>query len=434
MAGQSTDHRLAFLLIAPSEMSASAAASQRSSASPVNGSVVSGVAAPSSDGLAVAGVMRGVERVLLAPRTDGAVAGAATVPGVADAEIAGAEAGAAVALESVRVDPLAGVGLEPGGVVPGLVPFPPPIWTVPVELVDVLLPPGVVPTGPPTVVPPEPAVGVTCAPDDWMAPVELVAVLPPPTCPTPDEPDAVLPLVLGPVGELTPADWFAAVPEAVGAALGDDDWATPVESVDVLPPPTCAAPVEFDAVLPLVLGPVGELTLAVWFAAVAEAVGAALGDDDCTAPVELEASLPPPACTAPVELEAVLEPPEMPAGAASVAVWLPVVALAAGLTDCGEDWTTPVEPEASLAPPDCAVPVELEASLPPPAVETGAVASAVAVLPSVFAVGAAETAPTWATPVELVAVLPGSAAAVPIGPIAAVARTTAAARRMRFIG
>jgi hypothetical protein len=134
----------------------------------VNGSVVSGVAAPSSDGLAVAGVMPGVDRVSLAPRTDGAVVGVATVPGVADAGagVAGAEAGAVVALESVRVDPLAGVGVEPVGVVPGVVPFPPPICTVPVELVDVLLPPGVVPTGPPTVVPPEPAVGVTCVPDD----------------------------------------------------------------------------------------------------------------------------------------------------------------------------------------------------------------------------------------------------------------------------
>jgi len=240
----------------------------------------------------------------------------------------------------------------------------------------VLLPPVVVPTGPPAVVPPAPAVGVTCAPDDWTAPVEPVAVL---------------------------------------------------------PPPTCAAPIELEALLPLELGPVGVLTVAAGPAPVAEAAGAALGEDDWTAPVEPEASFAPPAWTAPVELEALFEPSEMPAGAATVAVWLPVVAVAPGLTDWGDDCTTPVEPEAVLPPPDCAVPVELEASLPPPAVETGAVALAVAVLSCALAVGAAETAPTWATPVEFVAVLPGSAAAVPIGPSAAVARTTAAARSMRFI-
>jgi hypothetical protein len=192
-------------------------------------------------------------------------------------------------------------------------------------------------------------------------------------------------------------------------------------------------PVELDTSLPLELGLVGELTVAVWPAPVAEAAGAALGEDDWTAPVEPDASLPPPACTAPVELEALFEPPEMPAGAATVAVWLPVVAVVAGLTDWGEDCTTPVEPEASFPPPDCAAPVELEASLPPPAVDTGAVALAVAVLSCALAVGAAETAPTWATPVEPVAVLPESAKAVPIGPSAAVARTTAAARSMRFI-
>jgi hypothetical protein len=112
---------------------------------------------------------------------------------------------------------------------------------------------------------------------------------------------------------------------------------------------------------------------------------------------------------------------------------LPIVAVAAGLTDCGEDWTTPVESEEVFPPPDCVAPVELEASLPPPAVDTGAFALVVAVSFCALAVGAAETAPTWTTPVESVAVLPGSAAATPIGPSAAVARTTAAARRMRFM-
>ena len=149
--------------------------------------------------------------------------------------------------------------------------------------------------------------------------------------------DALFPLAAGAVGELTVADCFAAVPDADGAALGEDDCATPFEPVAVLPPPTWPTPVELEVSLPLVLGPVGELTVAVWFAAVAEADGAALGEDDCTAPVEPEALLPPPAWTAPVEFEALFEPPEMPAGAETVAVWFPVVPDAAGLTDCGED-------------------------------------------------------------------------------------------------
>jgi hypothetical protein len=175
MADQTTDHRDALRLIAPNRMSASAMASQPSSDVPVNGSRPAGfTVAPSSEWLFAAVVMRGVGRVCCAPSVERVGAGAAA------AEIAGvgaAGAGEVVALESVREDPV----VEPVGAGAAVEPFPPPTCKVPVELVDVLLPSGVVPTGPPTVVPPASAVGVACVPDDWTAPVDPVAVLPPPT-------------------------------------------------------------------------------------------------------------------------------------------------------------------------------------------------------------------------------------------------------------
>jgi hypothetical protein len=174
VAGQTTDHRDALRLIAPKRISASAVRSQPSSDVPVNGSVLAGVTvAPSSEWLFVAAVMRGVERVSLAPRVERVGAGWATAA-LAGAAVAGI--GEVVALESVRDDP----AVEPVGVDLAVGPFPPPTCSVPVELDAVLLPPVVVPTGPPTVVPPAPAAGVACVPDDWTAPVDPVAVLPPP--------------------------------------------------------------------------------------------------------------------------------------------------------------------------------------------------------------------------------------------------------------
>jgi hypothetical protein len=164
----------------------------------------------------------------------------------------------------------------------------------------------------------------------------------------------------------------------------------------------------------------------------AEAAGDADGADDCTTPFEPEASFPPPACTAPVELAALLPPPEILAGTATVAVWFAAVADALASTACAPACTTPVEPVDEL-PPAWPAPVELEASLPPPPVETGAEALAVVVFPLVSAAGAAEIAPTWTTPVELVAVLPGSAAAVPAGPSTAALHSTARPRSLDFM-
>jgi hypothetical protein len=177
MADQTNDHRDALRLIAPNRMSASAMTSQPSSDVPVNGSRPAGfTVAPSSEWLFAAVVMRGVVRACVAPSVErvGAGAAAAELAGVG-AAVDGA--GEVVALESVREDPV----VEPVRAGAAVEPFPPPTCSVPVELVDVLLPPGVVPTGPPTVVPPVPAVGVACVPDDWTAPVDPVAVLPPPT-------------------------------------------------------------------------------------------------------------------------------------------------------------------------------------------------------------------------------------------------------------
>jgi hypothetical protein len=135
--------------------------------------------------------------------------------------------------------------------------------------------------------------------------------------------------------------------------------------------------------------------------------------------------LPPPACTAPVELEALFEPGVIAAGELAVTVCPAAVCETVGLADCGVDCTAPVEPLELLPPPVWAAPVELLAVFPPPVVDAGAETLAVAVLPCVVAAGLAETAPACTTPVELVAVLPGSAAALPATPSAAAARTAA---------
>jgi hypothetical protein len=163
--------------------------------------------------------------------TAGVTAGVAPEPAVVGADAGGA----AVALESVRV---VSVGVVPVVPVELVVPEPPPICTVPFEPDAVLPPPVPVPIGPPAVVPPAPAVGVTCRPDDWTAPLDAVAVLPPPTCAAPVESVALLPLVLGPGGEATVTVWPAPVAEAAGDALGDDDWTAPLDPDAVLPPPT----------------------------------------------------------------------------------------------------------------------------------------------------------------------------------------------------
>jgi hypothetical protein len=65
-----------------------------------------------------------------------------------------------------------------------------------------------------------------------------------------------------------------------------------MDPLDELPPPTCAEPTEFDAVLlpppPIV---VGAAAVALWPATPADAVGDAVTPPVCTAPTELEAVL-----------------------------------------------------------------------------------------------------------------------------------------------
>ena len=92
----------------------------------------------------------------------------------------------------------------------------------------------------------------------------------------------------------------------------------------MLPPPTCAAPVEFDAVLlpfPPTLS--GTLAPALRPEAPADADGDALAELTCALPVELLEVLPPPACTAPTEFVAVLSPEPPTATGAETAALVP---------------------------------------------------------------------------------------------------------------
>jgi hypothetical protein len=116
-------------------------------------------------------------------------------------------------------------------------PFPPPSWKTPVEPVA-LFPPPAKPAVSPTVAPepaaPAPADGLVCNAPNWSAPIEpFVELLPPPLL----------------VGAPTFTDAPAAFAESDGLVLTPFAWTTPVELPAVFPPPTCAAPVEFVAVL-----------------------------------------------------------------------------------------------------------------------------------------------------------------------------------------
>jgi hypothetical protein len=93
----------------------------------------------------------------------------------------------------------------------------------------------------------------------------------------------------------------------------------------------------------------------------------------------------------------------------------------------------PVEWEDVLPPPTCAVSVEREAVLSPPVVETGAVMLPPALGESTVTAGVAPTEPTCAVPVELVAVLPGSARAGVAVPSTAAHVPAARPRASRFI-
>jgi hypothetical protein len=112
-------------------------------------------------------------------------------------------------------------------------------------------------------------------------------------------------------------------PEAAnGVASNGPDCTVPPEPVAVLPPPTCTAPVEFDAVfVPLPPTVSGTPALAPLPERAADADGDALTELTCTLPVELFEVLPPPACTVPTEFVAVLLPePPTATGAEAAAV------------------------------------------------------------------------------------------------------------------
>jgi hypothetical protein len=65
----------------------------------------------------------------------------------------------------------------------------------------------------------------------------------------------------------------------------------------------------------------------------------------------LEALLPPPTCAVPVEPDASLLPCVTEAGEPTAAVVWPAPTLALGSTVCGDACTAPVEPDAELLPP-----------------------------------------------------------------------------------
>jgi hypothetical protein len=65
----------------------------------------------------------------------------------------------------------------------------------------------------------------------------------------------------------------------------------------------------------------------------------------------LEALLPPPTCAVPVEPDASLLPGETEAGLPAVAVVVPWPAPALGPTEADDTCTAPVEPDDELLPP-----------------------------------------------------------------------------------
>jgi hypothetical protein len=129
-----------------------------------------------------------------------------------------------------------------------------------------------------------------------------------------------------------------------------------------------------------------------------------------TAPVELEALLPPPTCAVPVEPDALLSPDVTEAGEPAEAEVWPELTLTLGSTVAGDTCTAPVESDVVLLPPfDAGWPVGAEVLALPLGVVT-------------VAVGLAPTEPTWTAPVEFVAVFPAASAGAAVPRIAAAAQ------------
>jgi hypothetical protein len=99
----------------------------------------------------------------------------------------------------------------------------------------------------------------------------------------------------------------------------------------LLPPPTCAVPVEPDASLFPCVTEAGEPTDAVVLPAPTRALGFAVCGDTCTAPVEPDAELLPPLAAG------------WPVGAVALALPLDEVTVAVGLAPTEPSWTAPVE-------------------------------------------------------------------------------------------
>jgi hypothetical protein len=229
--------------------------------------------------------------------------------------------------EASTAGPVCTVPVDP------LLPFPPPSWSVPVE------PPAALPPLPPiaigveAVVLPEVRLGLLLGPLDWTVAAEPEASLPPPTCAVPVELLAELPDPAMPAEAPTVASRPAGVTFADGAVSIPLACAVPVELEASLPPPTWATPVELEAVLsprPMLSG-TAALSLFVPFEVLAP-LFAEVGED-CTVPVEPDALLlPPPPSAVEPDGAATLPPPAA----------VPTVAVGSAVTEpiC----TAPVEP------------------------------------------------------------------------------------------
>src|SRR5439155_2156081 len=182
-------------------------------------------------------------------------------------------------------------------------------------------------TGPDCAVPAEPA--ALFPPPTWTVPVDVEALLPPPP-----------PTAAGSETENTPS---GVVPPAVGATAGPADCAVPVESVALLPPPTWMVPVDVEA--SLVPAPPTEAG-AVAVIPSTFAVTPTFGAPAWMVPSDAEALLPPPACTVPVASFAELPVPAIPATALTPAVCPPDATVAAGAAWIPLTCAVPVEPEA----------------------------------------------------------------------------------------
>jgi hypothetical protein len=93
--------------------------------------------------------------------------------------------------------------------------------------------------------------GAAWTPLAWTLPIERLAEFPPPTCTDPTEFRALFPPVpVTPAGAVTRTVVRPTFTDAAGAVATGLTWTEPTDPVDVLPPPTCAVPTEFEAVLP----------------------------------------------------------------------------------------------------------------------------------------------------------------------------------------